>query len=52
MRLELEQTDDASLQVRDQDAFCFIPVGSFDLEGHKEVLAAGTALQALCCLPC
>lgn len=31
--LQLEQTGDASLQVGDQGAFCFVPVEGFDLVG-------------------
>lgn len=33
VRLQLEQTDDASLQVGDQGAFCFVPIEGFDLGG-------------------
>lgn len=39
--LELEQTDDTSLQVRDQDAFSFIPVEGFDLRGQEVMSACG-----------
>lgn len=39
--LELEQTDDTSLQVRDQDAFCFIPIEGFDLGGQELVSGCG-----------
>ena len=37
MGLKLEQTDDASFQVGDQDVFCFIPIESFDLGGQEVV---------------
>lgn len=37
MGLKLEQTDDASFQVGDQDVFRFIPIESFDLGGQEAV---------------
>jgi len=37
VELELEQTDDTSLQVRDQDGFCFVPIEGFDLGGQEVV---------------